>query len=339
MLYAENMLRQFNRMAREPLILKHLATSMPENIEKLYENILDDLQHRIKSSQHSSLKILLAWLAFSREPLTLNDSLGLLKLLPGETLDLEEELQGQQLSRLLKIAGFEERSDDYDENSTGLEATDPDSTYDDGDLPLKFQERSMRGFFRGAQRGEAGLRTYLADAHRLIFTTCSDIICGKLEGAHESLQKYAATSWAFHLSWAGIAHQAVPEEEKIAGLEALGQIMSREENGAAKVIESSGYDYKEAEKDFKADWFLANFQFFAKEVDKMPERFTPETAAWAKETAADKAHALIPLARAHVARMFEAREISPALRSYRFALTALKRVRKEPCYISDIVES
>ncbi len=156
MLYAEHILRQFSTIAREPLILKHLAQSMPENIDQLYETILVELQRRITPSQYPSLKTLLAWLAFSREPLALGECLGLLKLLPGESVNLEEELQGQQLSRLLKIGGIEERSDNTEEpENPVLDAPDPDSAYDDSALPLKFQGRSMRGFSEALSRTTA----------------------------------------------------------------------------------------------------------------------------------------------------------------------------------------
>ncbi|KAH8885431.1 hypothetical protein GQ53DRAFT_695857 [Thozetella sp. PMI_491] len=324
MLYAEHMLRQFNTIGREPLILKQLATAMPKDIDELYENILADVQRHIQPSQHASLKTLLAWLSFSREPLTLGDSLGLLRLQPGDVFDLEDELQGSHLSRLLKIAGVEERSDE-DEDETSLEAKDPESGYDDADLPLKFQERSMRGFFRSTKPGDTGLRTAFYEAHRRIFVTCSDIICGRAQGVKESLKKYAAASWAYHLSFAALGKPGVSDEENILGLEAMGRIMSNEDTGAANILESLGVDYKELARDFREDWFLGNFKYYASGADKYKDKLSQATVAWAAETSVDQNKALVPLASAHVANMLQAKDMKLALRSYRFARTALKR--------------
>lgn len=99
MLYAEHTLRRLNFLGREPLILKNLELPMPSSLNELYHDLVTDLQRRISPGRHEGLKSLLCWLAFSVRPLTLDESLALLKLFPGESLNLEEELQGQHISQ------------------------------------------------------------------------------------------------------------------------------------------------------------------------------------------------------------------------------------------------
>lgn len=98
MLYAEHTLRQFNILGRAPLILKYLDQPMPDSLDDLYHIMLAELQRRIPG-QHVALKSLFSWLAFSYRSLTFDECLTLLKRVPGKSLDLEEELQGQHLSR------------------------------------------------------------------------------------------------------------------------------------------------------------------------------------------------------------------------------------------------
>jgi hypothetical protein len=99
MLYAEHTLRQFNILGRELLILKRLEMSMPKTLSDLYHNMLEDLQRRTATDQQQLVRSLFCWLAFAYRPMTLDECVALLKLIPGKSHDLEEELQGQQLSK------------------------------------------------------------------------------------------------------------------------------------------------------------------------------------------------------------------------------------------------
>lgn len=326
MLYAEHMLRKFDTIGREPIILKILDQHMSEDLEQLYQMMLVDLQHRIAANQHQAMKSLLWWLAFSYRPLALNECLALLKLHPSDSFHLEEELQGQQLARFLTIVDFEERVESTSTQHSKLEIqtrNDPDAVYDDGDLPLKFQERSMRGFFRSAKQGETGLRTPQSEAHRQIFIVCSKILCGAAGDVHEGLRKYAANHWALHLSWTEMEQDS--EVDKIAGMEALGAIMSNETN-AAMIIEALGVDYDEMYESFPEGLSLKHMALFATVTDSLGEKVNAATSTWAKAVVSDKLAAFVPLAKGHIANWFQAQDLKSALRSYRFVRSIIKLV-------------
>lgn len=326
MLYAEHMLRQFNIFGRELLVLKALEQHMPNTLEELFQSMLADLQHHTSTDELEAMRCLLAWLSFSYRPLTLDDSLALIKITSGGSFDLERELQGRQLAKFLRIADFEERVNDISATQSKLDLqspNNPDAPYNDGDLPLRFQERSMRGFFRNAQRGEAGLRTSSFEAHRQIFVICSKIICGTVGNVHDGLRKYAASAWAWHLSWTHMAQDS--EEDRVAGLEALGAIMTNE-NNAAVIIESLGVDWDTITGDFKDGLFLKNKTLFAKMAVSLGEKVNARTLSWAKAVVEDPLAALVPLAKGHIANWFTANGLEEALRSYRFARTIAKLV-------------
>ena len=326
MLYAEHTLRQFNILGRETIVLKMLDHYMPESLEKLHDTMLKDLQEQTGADQLQALKCLLWWLAFSYRPLTVDECLSVLQHSTDGSLNLDQELQGRQLSRFIRIADFEERLEFAPAQNSILEIqsqNNSDAAYNDGDLPLKFQERSIRGFFRGAEKGETGLRTPASEAHRHIFIFCSKVLCSHSDEIHDSLRKYAAEHWAWHLSWTRMLEDSEPD--RIAGLDALGAIMTNE-TGAAKVIETLGVDYDEINEEFKNELLLKNMAWFAKMVDSLDGKVTPTTSAWAKAVVADRLAAFVPLARGHISNWFQSRELKSALRSYRFARAALKMV-------------
>lgn len=336
MLYAEHMLRHFSMIGRETVVLKQLEHSMPSSLEDCYEVILRGLEQKTASSHREALKSLLAWLSFSYRPLTLADSLQLLKTVFNSSLDLESELQGNQLARVLKIAGRDERkSSDNDTGDADINTDeDPDAKYDDSDLPLKFQGRSMRDFFQEAQEVTDGLRTYAPVAHRKIFLVCCDIICGKTRVHDESLRSYAARTWAFHLSWTDI--KAETNGDSIACLEGLGNIMTNR-NGAASFFQRHGVDYGEIHsdfvdelpvKDFDNDLLFWNMAHWANMISKSTsDLLSQDTRAWAKNTVEDRRNAFVPLAKAHITEWLQSPDAESATTTYKFARTCIAMVR------------
>lgn len=335
MLYAEHMLRQFSMIGREHLVLKQLEHSMPTSLEDCYARILHGLEQKTVTSQVEALKALLAWLSFSFRPLTLGDSNQLLNIVFKSSLDLESELQGNQLARVLKIAGHDERqSSDTDTGGKAINTDDdPDAKYDDSDLPLKFQGRSLRDYFQQAWDITEGLRTPGPTAHRKIFLVCCDIICGKIKIQDESLRSYAARAWAYHLSWTFITRET--NGDSIACLEGLGNIMTNA-HGAASFFQHHGVDYEEIHsdfvddmpvKDFQNDFLISNMADWAILIsESTSDLLSPSTRAWAKETIDDRRNAFVRLAEAHIAEWLEAADFESATTSYKFSRTCIALV-------------
>ncbi|KAL1856835.1 hypothetical protein Daus18300_010598 [Diaporthe australafricana] len=313
MLYAEHMLRHFSMIGREHLVLKQLKQKRPPR--KL-----------------EALKSLLAWLSFSFRPLTLSDSLQLVKAVFGSSLDLESELQGNQLARVLKIAGKDEReSSDTDKDSAVISGDkDPDAKYNDSDLPLKFLGRSMRDYFQQAQDVTEGLRTPAPVAHRKIFLLCCDIICGRIKVEDESLRSYAARTWSYHLSWTDLRVDS--NGDTAACLEGLGNIMTNAHD-AASFFQRHGVDYEDLHsdfkdempvKDFQSDLLFQNMAWFADLISKSTsDLLSQDTRAWAKMTMEDMKDAFMPLAKAHINKWLHAADVESAATSYKFSRTCI----------------
>lgn len=334
LLYAEHMLRHFNTTARQSLVLKQLETAMPQDLEAFYASILSDLESRINGPQQEALKVLLAWLAYSYRPLALAECLALLGIVSDGSLDLEAELQGTQLARFLTIAHSDERisSDGEQDLRPFIDAQeDPDLKYSDSDLPLKFQERSMRGYFRQDVLADShGLRTSSAMAHQNIFLVCSDIVNGRIQVEYRDLRRYAARNWAFHLSWSG----NLDTDQRVACLEGLGNIMTNS-HGAADFLECLDVDYDEISAPFvsQGDLLLRNMSWWSTVIGNNPDtQFSQATLAWAADVREDKQSAFVPLMEAHIANWSRALDLESALKSYRFARTCagLVSVASEP---------
>lgn len=337
MRYAEHMIRHFNTIGREPLVLKQLEHAMPKDLEDCYDGILHGLEQKTASSQREALKALLAWLSFSFRPLTLADSLELLKTVYNSALDLESELQGNQLARVLKIAGRDEREEsDTDTGGASINTDeDPDAKYDDSDLPLKFLGRSMRDFFKQAHDATEGLRTPAAVAHQKIFLVCCDIICGTIEVQDESLRNYAARTWAFHMGWTKLTLQS--NGDSVACLEGLGKIMTNAHD-AVSFFQPHGVDYEEIHsdfvddfpvKDFQTDLLMQNMAWWADLISKSPsDLLSQNTKDWAKDTLEDTSNAFVPLAKAHINAWLQAGDVETALTSYKFSRACIALVSR-----------
>ncbi|KAG8161352.1 hypothetical protein KVR01_009616 [Diaporthe batatas] len=341
MLYIEHMLRHFSMIGREPLVLKQLEQSMPASLEDCYDRILHGLEQRTVSSQREDLKSLLAWLSFSFRPLSLADSLQLLKTVYKSSLDLESELQGNQLARVLKIADRDEhRSSDNDAGEKEFNTDEnPDAKYNDRDLPLKFQGRSMRDYFQQAKDITEGLRTPETIAHRKLFLVCCDIICGKIEVEDEGLRNYAAHTWGYHLSWTGLTPET--NGDSIACLEGLGKIMTNA-NGAASFMQHHGVDYEEFHsdfaddfpiKDFEGDLLISHIAHFASLISNSDsDLLSPGTRAWAKDTIEDKGNAFVSLSKAHIAEWLQAADTEAAMTAYKFARSCIAMTGQNHLY-------
>lgn len=332
LLYAEHVLRRFNNLSREPLILRHLEQEMPESLEQLYSIMLSDLLRKTSNEQRQALKSLFLWIAFAVRPITLSEALAIVKLLPGD-LDLEEELQTPQLGRFLRIADRVEEVDlsspssDSELDDLQGQGSRHESAYDDWNLPLKFQERSMRDYFRVAKFDEdpESLRTTGFEAHRQIFITLSQIIRKKAgTDVSDRLRGFAGYSWLMHLGWVWWYNKLgrPTEEQKIEFLEAVGAVFNGEDEAAASIEkQDTYYEYLGING---LETKLKYIETVASEVgiDKLNE----STSVWAKEITTSWQKAFIDLAKAHIRRWLSATDLKSAKQSYRFARSALARV-------------
>lgn len=330
MLYAEHMLRTFETTGREPLILKVLDGKMPETLQNLYEGMLSDLQSRLRLDQRLGVRILLCWMAFSHRLLTFAEHVALLKLFSGDSFDLERDLQDRYLARFLRIAAAEERISPEASQSATLEIDLPDNAdyvYDDSDLPLKFQGRSLRAFFRSAKENEVSLRTPAVEAQRRIFLFCARTLRGILKDVHPGLREYAANKWVSHLSSLHkLGTDKMSEHDLIDVVESMSALINDQPVVAVAMETLSTEDpytsYRYVD--------LPVIAHFARTALSIGDKVSAATRKWAETVVADQYAAYLPVARGHTANWFQAKDLKSVQQSYEFARAALQTVSPKP---------
>ncbi|KAI9682769.1 MAG: hypothetical protein M1822_006259 [Bathelium mastoideum] len=333
LLYAELMLRRFNANAREGAVLRALENSMPANLEDLYQKMLSECQRRTPGAQQQSLKVLIAWLAYSWRPLTLDECKALLKfVIRDSSVDLEEELEGRFSSFLyLGNSGDEDAGErtktQLVQKTEELKQmhSNPNEAFDDGRMTVKFQTRSMRGFFRDSQDEREGLRVLSNEAHSTIFNACSQIVCTSAtesEDIPKGLREYASINWASHLTW--VNGEKLTETENLAFVESVKAVLMNE-GSCAPQLEAFGDDYQSQSGIVtNVDNFLEIVSSWATWASCLDQsKLSPSAAAWAKNIAKDMRSAMVPLAKGHVQNWFKCHDSKTALRSFRFARSAM----------------
>lgn len=305
---------------------------MPNNLEELYRSILSDLVRKTSPEQRQPLKILFTWLAFATRPITLYEAICLMRLV-SEDFDLEEELQGQDLSRFLRIADRIEEVDlsspssNEDIEDIREQGDRHEGASDDWNLPLKYQERSLRDYFRAAKFDEdpMSLRTTGFEAHRQIFVSLSRILC-KPAGVDfsDGLRSYAASTWYFHLVWVWWYRNLgrPTDEQKIEFLDAVGAIFNAD-GDIVNNIENSGVHYEE----LAISHLETKVQFLAQMATEVGEgKLKESTTAWIADASKNCKNAFLSLSKSHFQKLFLATDAKSAAKTYWFARSCLSFV-------------
>lgn len=309
MLYIEHMLRRYNLLGREGPILRDMQKHLPSDLSSLYDLILKECQESRTEEQYKALKTLFTWLAFSKRPLTLDEANALMGFtrLPASFID--EEIGGKS-ARILALTRLGEKDDAVsDQTSTdGLELESeelPEPSADDGSFPLRFQERSLREYFRAPHEHEDGLRTTPKAAHMELFFMTISILCGEpIWGIHDEkaltvLTDYAAKFWSLHFRDLDV--EAASESEVRQVVSYLHKIMTHREK-FAKTIELYGERNADLPSDYSAE-FVILINKWALRAASLPDNGIPDpTSVWAHE---DPQSFMMELARGHVYNWFK----------------------------------
>ncbi|KAH6891532.1 hypothetical protein B0T10DRAFT_605777 [Thelonectria olida] len=256
MLYAQYLLIRLNALKREGAVLKRLDKPLPVNLHEMYELSLSDCNRRTGPDRQQMVTKLLHWTAFSYRPLVLDEVISLLRYWANDSnFDIEEI--PEPFSRFIRVGdpGSDAEARARINNSQGYWTTSVDSlkksqdsmnpevVYNDGSLPVKFLERSVRAFFREGVKTSTG-RWSSSEAHRQMFLDCAKLarpaLAGEIE-VDERLRGYAAM-YVFH-HWCMINHEQHSMEEKAEVMEAFATILSNKYNYAT-MAERHGVDYK-----------------------------------------------------------------------------------------------
>lgn len=207
--------------------------------------------------------------------------------------------------------------------------TQPLNEEDDSALPIQFQERCLRDFFKRGGTAEANMQTSARMAHLKIFTSCvqilEDIATSSVEDS--SLLDYAANYWSKHfIQFNQIArHEKEPPpstEEKKAVVEALATIHSAEGN-ISKILERNSQNTYSEEKITQGQQWPELVGWWASRVDGI-ENLSDKSTRWIQSVNGEgNGRVMLALARAHASNWTESWDMYWTFEAFKFARDAL----------------
>ncbi|KAJ3481097.1 hypothetical protein NLG97_g7910 [Lecanicillium saksenae] len=249
LLYLERTLARLDNLGLEGAVLQSLNQAMPCSLDEMYDMLLEECQRRMPATHQQVVSMLLHWMAFSRRDMMLAEVQSLLKFFSGSDAFSLAEIP-EILSKFLRIGDPVELLARKTSQAASYQVSDLgtgqyEEIYDDGKLPVKFQERSMLHFFRELQGEDKPFRWRASEAHRRMFLACVDIMDRKHENSsrtpHLELQNYAADEFLTH--WYQIQVETHSAAQQIEVMEGLAKIMSRESRLAELLSRLPGLYY------------------------------------------------------------------------------------------------
>ncbi|KAL6151132.1 hypothetical protein ACJQWK_10784 [Exserohilum turcicum] len=245
MLYVEHVLRRFSYIGRERAVLEELER-LPATLHDLYRLLLEECRHNRSETQYQAMKKMFAWLAFPKRSLSLAEASHLVQLtLLDDTFDIEEEIIGRS-SRILELTQARQADDDTkdddkddDENEDFKDDGDPELAY--RDLPLTFQDRSLRQYFQSISieaDGATEFRTPASAAQLTILQMCANIMIQAAKDPEDqpsiALARYAIQYWYEHLEELDVENST---DEVIRQVATLLYTITQNTNNIAKLFE------------------------------------------------------------------------------------------------------
>ncbi|KAL7802262.1 hypothetical protein V8C44DRAFT_345495 [Trichoderma aethiopicum] len=327
LLYAEHTLERLNSLGREGAALQILSRPMPETLHGVYEIMLDECQRRMPVARQQIASKLLHWIAFAYRVLSLDEVTSLLVYLSkDDNFDLEEI--PEVASKFLQVGdpAFDAQSREiaHRDTSTGsiedLEkeetaSDNQDKMYNDGALPVKFKERSMRAFFRDAVNGNSQWHLKTSEAHRQILLACVDLVkpepLGPGHKINDGLRLYAAYRLISHSSQ--LVWEDYTIQEKAEVMEGLAMALSHTD--FAETLSRTGMTYNRGLKSVLNDRVAIWAESL--QVPEIASLLSSDAAAWWADVAADPRKCRYGMVKGYVRRLYSAANLDEALLAYK----------------------
>ncbi|KAF7553457.1 hypothetical protein G7Z17_g3613 [Cylindrodendrum hubeiense] len=330
MLYAEHLLIRLNTLRREGAVLQRLEKPLPSNLHELYEGLLDECHRRTGTSHQHLVSKLLHWTAYSFRPLLLNEVRSLLKFWVGdENFDLEEI--PEPFAKFVRVGDpgvdAEARAKlDSDEQYTAIEeleksqdSMNPSIIYNDGVLPVKFLERSMRSFFLEDTKQDGNLRWSASEAHRQMFLDAAKLARPTPSGTmliNDGLKVY--TTYFVFSHWKLINLEEHSPEQQAEVMEAFGTVVSNKQNYATMAEWAKGSHQMGDYKKTFTDQTFEKISKWAKLLDTdARQHLSAPMVEWWTPLAENPRQCLLQLARGHGQRLYAADNLGAAIISFR----------------------
>jgi hypothetical protein len=201
--------------------------------------------------------------------------------------------------------------------------------------PLRFQERSLRQYFRETSVDEAGLRSPPALAHLTIFSMavrCLDVLFDRNSTVtiSEDLQDYAANFWLQH--FLDIEPDSIPDKDVQGVIETLHMAFDPNKN----VLKSLEYHSEGGRTGDRIglfasaidlqDKFLNSLKDWTKRAINLPVRISSNDLSWLQNFSDSPKDVMAQVARGHRLNWFKANTSWEAQKSFLFAQAALLMV-------------
>ncbi|EEU37966.1 uncharacterized protein NECHADRAFT_84310 [Fusarium vanettenii 77-13-4] len=342
MLYAEHLLVRLNNLGREGAVLRALEQKKPEDLHDIYETLLAECQRRMPVIHQQVAASLLHWIAFAKRGLTLTEVQSLVKCLSqDDEFDIEEI--PEFFSKFLRIGdpGYDAELRAKHQASTATaqdlrkdDDNDDDDIYEDGPLPVKFQERSMRNYFTNSSHGSSLFRWGPSEAHRRIFLTSTKLAQPSRTDASEDLQKYCALYLFAH--WYDIQIDQHTPEEQVEVLEAFAEALSNK-TGLSEMLGRAGMVYEKGSTT-NTD---SRIRYWAKLLEK-PEikaALSEFAVEWWQRVGQDPPTSRLGLAKGYLRELYQAQSSHDAIQAWErlsgvLNVTGLGKLLMEQAYIN-----
>lgn len=330
MLYAEHLLIRLDSLRREGAVLKRLDKPLPADLHELYEDLLGECHRRTGTSHQQLVTKLLHWTAFSFRPLLLNEVSCLLRFWIGdENFDLEEVPEA--FAKFVRVGdpGVDAearamqalKSEYTDIHGVGKsqDSMNPSFIYNDGLLPVKFLERSMRSFFREDSKPDGSLRWSASEAHRQMFLDAAKLARPTPRGTMyiETGLKIYTTQYVLD-HWRLVKLEEHSPEEQAEVMEAFGTVLSNKQDYAIMVEWAmSSYQKGDYKKTFTDETFEKISQWAKLLNTDTRQHLSVPIVEWWTGLAENPRKCLLQLARGHGKKLYSAVDLKAANFSFK----------------------
>ncbi|KAK1512403.1 uncharacterized protein CCOS01_14643 [Colletotrichum costaricense] len=338
-LYAAHMLARFDNLGREGAVIRNLEKPLPSGLHGIYEGLLTDCYRRTELEHKPIVSKLLHWLAFAFRPLTFNEVVSLVRLWVNDVnFDIEKVPEpfesflqvgdpGSDAEERVKIqaqGGWGTAVSELEKTQT---AVDHEAIYNDGELPVKFKERSMRSFFieEPDKTDIHAHRIRPSEIHRQMFLDCTKLAC--TTGHYpfpisSALSRYAVVHIVSH--WFRIDFESHTAEEQIEVMEALASTLANKKS-FSRMMEWTGSSYSST----FTDEVFEKISRWSQLLSVYKEQLSKDAVEWWENVSENPQNCLMSLVKAHLRQIYISLSVDTALASYRRARDAIKTQAKK----------
>jgi hypothetical protein len=193
--------------------------------------------------------------------------------------------------------------------------------------PLRFQERSLRQYFRETSVDEAGLRSPPSLAHVTIFNMavrCLDVLVDRdsTDAISYKLQNYAANYWLLH--FLDIQPDSIPDKDMQGVIESLHMVFDPSRNILKNLeLHCPRFFGLFAGATDLPEKFLNSLKDWAKRASDLPAGISSNDLSWIQDFSNSPKEVMAQVARGHKSNWFKANTSWEAQRSFLCARAAL----------------